>query len=146
MAVGMTLGDWLRLLAANGCRVQRNRTPKATMATLFSLMQTPVACLEQAMYEVFFEQRGIIPPGRYCEVAFEELEADPVGEMRRVYRKLELPDFAVVEPNLEQYVRSLAGYRKNRYPDLAGDARRQIARSWKRCFDEWGYSLGGVSQ
>ena len=93
----------------------------------------------QTMYEVFFEERDLIPAGRYCEVAFEELEADPVGQMRRVYQELDLPDFAVVEPQLEEYVRSLAGYSKNRFPDLTADVRSEISDAWQRCFAEWGY-------
>jgi len=39
----MKFGDWARLLAANGFRVRPNRLPKAVFATLFSLVQTPVA-------------------------------------------------------------------------------------------------------
>ena len=31
------------------------------------------------MYDAYFEQRGLIPEGRLCEVGFEDLERDPVG-------------------------------------------------------------------
>src|SRR5207302_1440795 len=65
------------------------------------------------VYDLFFEERGLIPAGRFHEVSFEALETDPLGQMRGIYETLALPDFAVAEPALRQYVESLAGYRKN---------------------------------
>jgi hypothetical protein len=37
------------------------------------------------MYEVFFEERKLIPQGNLVEVRFEQLEEDPLGQLRRVY-------------------------------------------------------------
>ena len=93
----------------------------------------------QTMYEVFFEERDLIPAGRHCEVSFEKLDADPVGQMRRVYEVLDLPDFGVVAAATGKYVRSLAGYSRNWFPDLTADVRSEISRMWQRCFAEWGY-------
>jgi hypothetical protein len=94
----------------------------------------------RTMYDVFFEERGLIPAGHYHEVCFEELERDPVGQMRTVYEALDLPSFATVEPALRDYVSSVAGYQKNEYPALPDDLRGQIARRWQPSFQEWGYS------
>jgi hypothetical protein len=91
------------------------------------------------LYDAFFEERALIPPGRLHEVGFEDLEADPVGQLRRLYEALALPDFAHVEPALRQYVDSLSGYRKNSYEPLPPALRERVAREWRRCFDEWGY-------
>jgi hypothetical protein len=95
----------------------------------------------QTMYEVYFEERGLIPTGRHCEVAFEELETNPIGQMERVYQELDLSDFAVVRPVLEEYLYSLSDYKKNVYPDLSPAKRSDIARAWHRCFEEWGYTI-----
>ena len=93
------------------------------------------------VYDAFFSQRGLIPPGQFHEVAFEDLEADPAGEVRRLYAALGLPDFGHVEPKLREYVAGLAGYRKNTFAELVADQRGQIAREWRRCFEEWGYHI-----
>jgi len=93
------------------------------------------------LYDAFFEQRHLIPAGHYHEVCFEELEEDPVGEMAKLYEALKLPDFQQVEPNLRRYVQSLAGYRKNIFPELAPELYERIGREWRRCFEEWGYPL-----
>ena len=34
------------------------------------------------MYDAYFEERGLIPEGRLCEVGYEGLERDPVGVVR----------------------------------------------------------------
>src|SRR5262249_24081314 len=95
----------------------------------------------ETMYEAFFAERGLIPPGRYCEVGFEDLEKAPVGQVRRVYEELGLPDFEGARPALEAYVASLAGYRKTEHPDLPAGVLADVARAWRRCFDEWKYPL-----
>ena len=46
------------------------------------------------MYDRFFAERPLIPAGRYHEIAFEDLERDPVGQLREIYAKLDLPDFS----------------------------------------------------
>jgi hypothetical protein len=93
------------------------------------------------MYDVFFEERGLIPPGHFHELAFEDLEKDPVGQLRALYERLDLPDFEAVRPALEDYVRSEAGYRKNEHPDLPAPLRSRIAQEWRRNFEEWGYPV-----
>ncbi len=32
----------------------------------------------------FFQRLGLIPKGHYCEVGYDSLTADPVGQMRRI--------------------------------------------------------------
>src|SRR5262249_26045895 len=89
--------------------------------------------------DVFFEERGVIPKGHFHEVGFEELETDPVGQVRRIYEALDLPAFREVEPALCRYVESLAGYQKNVFPALPADLRQRIAVECQRCFEDWGY-------
>ena len=38
------------------------------------------------MYECFEQDRELVPPGRLIDVRYEDLVADPVGQMRDVYR------------------------------------------------------------
>jgi hypothetical protein len=94
------------------------------------------------LYEAFFEQRELIAPERFHELSFEDLERDPMLEMRRLYDALGLPDFTAVEQRLQSYLDSLAGYRKNTFPELGPALRDRIARECRRCFDEWGYTAG----
>jgi hypothetical protein len=91
------------------------------------------------IHDAFFEEQPGIPKRQFSEIAFHDLESDPLGQMRRVYEELDLPDFASVEQPLARYVASLEGYRKNRFPPLDEPLRARIAREWKPSFDRWGY-------
>ncbi|KAB8144497.1 sulfotransferase [Chloroflexia bacterium SDU3-3] len=91
------------------------------------------------MYDAYFAERDLIPPGQFCEVRFEDLEIDPVGEVAKIYAGLGLPDFAQMQPALEGYVASLGEYRKNAHRPLPTPLRSTILSAWARCFEAWGY-------
>jgi hypothetical protein len=93
------------------------------------------------LYDVYFEERALIPPGQFHELSFEELESGPIGAIERTYAALGLAGFDAVLPRLEAYVATLKGYRKNEYPELPVGLRREIAGQWRRGFEEWGYPL-----
>jgi hypothetical protein len=81
----------------------------------------------------------LISQQNFCEVAYEDLDRDPLREVERIYQSLALPDFGRVAPALREYLKSLAGYTKNRFPELPARTRDEIASRWARCFEEWGY-------
>jgi omega-hydroxy-beta-dihydromenaquinone-9 sulfotransferase len=91
------------------------------------------------MHDAYFDERGLIPEGRLHELAFEDLERDPVGQMRGVYESLGLPGFDEVLPRLEEQVDRMADYRKNTYADLSADLKDRLRISWRRSFEAWGY-------
>ncbi len=83
----------------------------------------------QAIFDAYMEEKDLIPKGCFHEVRFEDLERDPIGQMRKVYEVLKLPDFGQVEPAMAQYLASLSGYAKNTYPALDPDLRARIRAS-----------------
>lgn len=91
------------------------------------------------MYGAYFEQRGLIPAGRICEIRYEDLDRDPIGQVESIYSALSLGDFEAIRPRLQAYVASLGGYARNRHDELSEPDRRRVAAAWGRCFDEWGY-------
>lgn len=91
------------------------------------------------MYDVFFEQRSLIPAGRYHEMSFEDLEREPERELKRLYDGLGLPGFEQLQPVARAYLESLTSYRKNRFEALPPDMCDRIATAWARSFQEWGY-------
>ena len=67
------------------------------------------------MYEVFERDRRLIPAGQFCEVRYEDLVKDPVGQMRRAYEELALGDFDGVAEQVRRYFADKADYKKNRF-------------------------------
>ncbi len=93
----------------------------------------------RSMYDAYFADRPIIPPGQLVEVAYEDVEADPLGQVRAIYEGLDLGPFEPARPKLEAYLATIAGYRKNRHPAIDGPTRAKIAEACAPCFDAWGY-------
>jgi hypothetical protein len=91
------------------------------------------------IYDCYFDERPLIPDSRFHELRFEDLERDPVGEVRKLYASLGMPDFEHVETSLQAYLNSMSGYQKNVFPELAPDLRQHVANEWNRSFEEWGY-------
>jgi hypothetical protein len=104
------------------------------------LAQERIISTYQTMYEAFFEERRLIPQGRFCEIDFESLEREPLTQIERIYETLGLSGFPSLRASLESYVASIAQYRKNEYPALPGPMRQRISTQWRRSFQEWGYA------
>ena len=93
------------------------------------------------MYDAYFEDRESIPSGHLHEIAFEDLNEHPLEQIREMYVALELPEFSEVEHRIRKYVDSIAGYQRNRLPQLNDQEANLLRKEWPRCFEEWGYSL-----
>jgi hypothetical protein len=98
-----------------------------------------------ALHDAFFEERPLIPKGQFHEIAFADLERDPVGQIGQAYEALSLENFERLRPKLEQAVVGLAGYRKNSFPPLDHDLRDRIIRAWHRSFEVWQYPTNDTS-
>jgi len=93
------------------------------------------------MYEAFFKDRALVPKNQFIEICFEELEQDFLGQFEKIYSQLELPGFETFKPALEEHLKSISNYKKNKYPQLPDSTRQKIAAAWKRNFEEWGYKI-----
>jgi hypothetical protein len=95
----------------------------------------------KTMYNVFFEERGLIPDNRFCEVSFQNLVRDTMGQAKYIYEKLDLSGLAAAQPSMLRYLASMANYRKHEYAELPSALRQEIGQAWRQTFDAWGYAL-----
>lgn len=91
------------------------------------------------LYAAFDRDRGLIPPQQYVEVRYEDLVAQPLDEMRKVYEQLALGGFERVLPQLETYFAGKADYKVNRY-HLAPEAQQQVTTHWGWYAERYGYA------
>lgn len=91
------------------------------------------------LHEALWADIPRIPAGRFHELAFDDLERDPVGEMKKVYAGLGLGGFEAAEPALTAYVATLDGYAKNDFSTLPPALRARVAHAWRASFERWGY-------
>jgi omega-hydroxy-beta-dihydromenaquinone-9 sulfotransferase len=91
------------------------------------------------MYECFEQDRELIPPGRLVDIRYEDLVADPVGEMRQIYQRLGLGDFAEVEPALMRHAMKSRDYKTNKYL-LPPEVAERVRGRWAPYFQRYGYN------
>ena len=71
-------------------------------------------------------------------VRYEDLVAEPVGQMMRVFEELELGRFEEVRPTLEQYLMNVAGYRRNSF-FLSSAQKERVDKRWGAIINAKGY-------
>lgn len=92
----------------------------------------------ELMYEGFERQRAEIDPGKICDVRYEDVVADPVGQLKRVYEELDLGDFENIRESLEQYLETQQGYKPNRH-ELDPEIKAAIDSRWMGYIQKYGY-------
>jgi hypothetical protein len=107
-------------------------------------IEANVLLFYRLMMRKYLDDRKLIPVGNLVEVRFEDLEADPLSELRRVYEHAALPGFAAVEGDFQAYCAAQRGYRKNRF-EATDAAIGAVERHWRFALEEWGYSASGSS-
>lgn len=90
------------------------------------------------MYECFEEDRELVHPGHLADIRYEDLIADPVGEVRSIYEKLNLGNFGDVEPALLGYTTKTRDYRTNKYA-LPPEVAARVRSRWAPYFERYGY-------
>jgi len=83
--------------------------------------------------------KSLIPAGNLVEVKYEDLDKEPLAQLRKVYETLGLPGFAEAEPAFRAYLDSISGYQKLAHKTLDDDAITKINRNWQFAFDALGY-------
>ena len=91
------------------------------------------------MYEAFDRDRPLIPPGQFCEVRYEQLVADPVGQMKLVYDQLQLGGFDRFGRRWRAYFAKEKDYKTNRY-EMSPELHAEITRRWSKYIEDYGYA------
>lgn len=93
----------------------------------------------EQMHARYQETRELIAPNRLFETRYEDLLADPVEQMRCLYEKLELGDYAPVRDKIAGYFAEKKSYKTNRY-QIAPELERTIRERWGDYIQVYGYS------
>ena len=75
---------------------------------------------------------------QFLRVRYEDLVADPVTQVARLYQDLELGSFESVRASVEQHVASVADYKPNRFT-LSPAQRARVDKMWGRIISAKGY-------
>lgn len=136
-------------LHRNPYRVFAAQAPKwKSLCGLWALQMPNIAQLVEdsiRLYPVlmkrFFAERQLIPAGQLVEVRYEELLANPVSTLRRVYSELDLPGFEGLEERLTVPGKASAFQLAGHDITLTPDQEELVRREWGFAFEDLGYSL-----
>jgi hypothetical protein len=91
------------------------------------------------MEDAFYRDARELPRGHVAEVRYEDLAAEPIAEIRRLYAELGLRYTLGFDIRLQRYLAGIAGYTKNRHPRLEPFVQAQIESRMAPYLDRWGY-------
>lgn len=103
-------------------------------------LEEQVLATFERMHARFEASRSLVSAGSLADVRYEDLLAKPVETCRELYQRLDLGDFATVEPRIQQYFAERRGYERNRH-QLEPHWRSAVKRCWRPYFERYGYGL-----
>jgi hypothetical protein len=92
----------------------------------------------ERMYGGFERQRARLDESQICDVRYEDLVKDPLGQVRRIYERLALGDYESARGSIEAYVAQRKGYAPARYA-LEAEVVAEIRRRWAGYMEKYGY-------
>jgi hypothetical protein len=91
------------------------------------------------MYRGYEEQRKKLDPAAVVDLRYEDLVADPLGEVARLYDRLQLGDFSLVRDKIAAFVGLQKDYKTNKH-ELDEELQARIRERWAAYFERYGYS------
>lgn len=123
-----TVNLWKTLHETHGLQKPRNEMLESEVLETF-----------RRLYEKVEEGKQLVSPAQFYELKYEDLTQDPIGEMEKMYKQLELGEFDAMRVHLEEYFKDNAGYRTNKYQKLSDEKREQIQEQWGEVIERYGY-------
>ncbi|MCI0358985.1 MAG: sulfotransferase [Planctomycetaceae bacterium] len=94
-------------------------------------------CLNR-MYRGFEDQRQRLDPAAVYDVRYEDLVADPVGEIGQIYESLGLGDYSAARNAIAVAAGQQKDYKTNKH-ELDESLKARIRERWSGYFERYGY-------
>ncbi|MCH7806032.1 MAG: sulfotransferase [Proteobacteria bacterium] len=91
------------------------------------------------MMDNFERDAAGLPKGQLIEVRFEDLQKNPLKELEKIYRALDLGDFTEDKEAYTKYLEEVKDYRKNVY-NFPEEDLKKVEIHWRRFIKRGGYS------
>jgi len=94
----------------------------------------------EQMYRSVERDRPLVRDDRWFEIRYEDLVRDPWPILERLYAALNLEDFAIARPGIEQYLAAARDYTTNKH-HLTESDRLLVQERWGDVIRRYGYEL-----
>ena len=96
----------------------------------------------EILHDAYVRDSTLLPRDALYEIRFDELDADLMGTMEKLYAHFGWDNFdADVKPVLKEYAESLTNFKKNSFSTLSDDAKKLVQTRWKRWFTDLNYDM-----
>ncbi|MCB2113077.1 MAG: sulfotransferase [Parvularculaceae bacterium] len=96
---------------------------------------------ERMMDTLERDAAGLGPP-TYLDLAYEDLDQNPLGALERIYDGLHLPGFAAARPKFEAYLASVKSFEKNKFA-YSDEAAEKVENRLGRFLERYGHRRPG---
>jgi hypothetical protein len=125
---------WVSLFEVQGCQ-----TPRAEpLPNGAPSIEDYVLSTFNELYRGFADARSAIPTQQFFELRYEDLVAEPLSQLERIYEHLELGRFEEARPHFQAHLAAVRHYRPSRHP-VAPDAESEMRRRWAPFIETYGY-------
>ena len=90
------------------------------------------------MMRRYFRDTADMKADQLVDIRFDDFQADPIGELKRVYDAFGLSGFDADKARYADYLESVSNYKKNSY-SYPEDDLKMIEARWKHHLDRWGF-------
>jgi len=121
------------------CHLRRTMIDENTLGkTKYVNLEEDILLLYQMAFEAYERDRQLIPEGNLHEIRYEDLAANPLEELEKVYGGLGLNGFETVKQIVAPQVPQIKRYKKNRFvPDEYW--MKRVASDWADAFERFDY-------
>ena len=95
----------------------------------------------RSLEETLARETVNLPADQIADVRLEDLERDPLGQLRAIYAQLGLSFEPEFEKKLKDYLARLGNFQKNRFEPLDEATRREIDAAMGPLMSQWGYTV-----
>ena len=122
-----TYNLWTKLSATHGIQTMNEKGLAEKVLSDFVLMD-----------EAYMADKPLLKPGQITEISYDELVADPVGTLQKIYSEIGIDGFEEKRSLFEGFAATQKNYKKNKF-SIAPEIAEQISVRWKPYIDRYGY-------
>ncbi len=124
----------------SACHLRRTMIEENTLGkTIFKDVENDIITIYKQAFDQYQSDKSLIPEGHLCEVKYEDLAAEPVQEMNKIYESLNLENVEGMRTAVEPQVEKLKNYKKNHFEPDPHWA-KQVFDRCRDAYDLFGYA------
>jgi len=104
------------------------------------LLEENIIKIYKKMMKSYFKEKKLIPSYNLIDIKFEDLESNTIGQLERIYNKLNLHGFDKNKNRFDIYLEQIKSYKKNKF-QMDDRILNLIEKNWRFTIDKWNYKI-----